>query len=1099
MDYVHIAGDPKADTLWPAGLSAKGTTFQLAGTAEHHERAANCSDTISTLEYSWTVKYEDPNGVESDVTVDLTGTNTLQPSFHLANEGTYYFTLAGLAVPKLDKFTVSVFDPGYRWVNIGPNGTSTATVGKISGRINSIAFDPTRPGTIYVATAQGGVWKTSNAGTLWLPTMDNKGLPSMGVGAVAVALDGSKVYAATGDPLGQGDNALPGRGIWASTDGGQTWAEAGGPNSPSCPNPLDGQFWDIIVDPANASTVYAAGMSGVWRSTNAGACWTPIRGNLPAGAIYDLAFLPGNSTVLFAVSPISGVVRTNDPFNTPPTWTTLLRSPSTAFPGELTLRGSIAPSPANNQYLYAMYMYRDPSGTQKFLESWRSTNQGVTWTQLPLPYELQYCTNANQCDYVFATIASQTDPNVAFHGDVRVWKFQYFTSELRGWSDWSGPAARTTNASGVDIHADIQAFAFDPNNPNMLYAGTDGGIYRFDLSGNPSAATGNWTSLNNNLAIAQFRSLGVRPFKLGTYDLAGGLQDNGTQARLSGRAWGVVGGGDGWWAQYDAGLYPNPPSPPFYWNPLYFNENAGFNGDVGTFPSGGTIGRAGMFWGDPFRAGVMLADSRASITDTAGSQLYPSLGTRGQLFYASTVYASGTANWTCIDPTANDATDSVKWVAPARIKLGDPGWYYVGTDRGRIYMVDVTPSPPIYPVCGAGQSATRSVTQIYQSPVGFADIDGLAEDPAQPCVVYASVNASSLAPADRIVRLSAPQSGGGCGSFTAVSIAGNLTTSVTIHSHAIAADPLSTTLVYAGTDRGLYVGSFDGAQWNWSRHPDVPAVEVTDIRAPVNASGADGTLYLSTFGRSMYERVQVLPPTIQSSRPARPSLNNEIRSCRLREIADPALGWQVAEVEAEYSYNGDQGMDVHLRPVVLSGGLVSPYFIRETQTVVTGTHTVHLQVLYAAADAPPGLATDGLRVEMHSGGGGSFADRRCDQVKSWRRPDARTLEVRTEDRFDEALPFEPGLPVQVALSNGAVETHTTPFSIFITQGLTVNLQAPASYYLHGELRPFHLWTTPGHLDVSPVPAFAFVLSDDRTSVARYNALERRLYLPLLRR
>src|SRR5689334_4178170 len=127
IDYVHIAGDPNSNTLWPAGLSARGTIYQLAGTAEHHDRSTNCSDSIAPLSYIWTVSYEDPNGVESDVTASLIGANSLQPSLHLANEGTYHFKLAEHTLQHVDNFTVSVFDPGYRWVNIGPNGANTGT------------------------------------------------------------------------------------------------------------------------------------------------------------------------------------------------------------------------------------------------------------------------------------------------------------------------------------------------------------------------------------------------------------------------------------------------------------------------------------------------------------------------------------------------------------------------------------------------------------------------------------------------------------------------------------------------------------------------------------------------------------------------------------------------------------------------------------------------------------------------------------------------------------------------------------------------------------------------------------------------------------
>ena len=698
-----------------------------------------------------------------------------------------------------------------------------------------------------------------------------------------------------------------------------------------------------------------------------------------------------------------------------------------------------------------------------------------------------------QVNYNLALVVDPSSPSRIFQGVVNVWSY---TLPNGPWIKWNGPNDNTPNSQGgLNIHSDIHALLFDPNNANLLYSGNDGGVYRFDLSGNPAVASTNWTPLNNQLVISQFRTLGFNPNWPG--DMAGGLQDNATPRRLlTGRTWfGVPGNaGDGYWSQYDADfrffnfgglLVPSPLA-----STIYVNTNVPDDFDrYAPSISAGTpiLGRVNEFWTDPFRPSVMLATTPISGTDSLA----------GALYYATNVETSTSPNWTCIDPTPTNSTDNVSAVAFARIfPSGSGGVYYVGTGNGRIYVVDVLPGTLMY--CGSGTSALRNFppTPIY---TGAMAIDGLAEDPNQPCVLYAL--STSAAGANRVLRLAATPTAGGCTAWSAAqAIGGGLNTTVygqpaPLHRWTMAVDPTSSNRIYVGSAAGLFVGDLSGMTWGWTRTLDIPDTTIVDVKAPVNAAGPHGTLFAATFGRGVYERVQVSPSALSQANVKPAALSNEIRRCQLREVEDPLLRWRVAEVEVEYAYNGDQGDNVWVRPVPTAQGQTSPYFVREIQQVISGTHATNLQVLYEAADAPPGVTTDGLRVEMFPQGGGSFLSHECHASKTWRRDDARVLEVRAEDLVEEGGTGTALVPIQISLSNGAVETRQTPFSVAITQGLGITLEAPRVRTEHDELRVVHVWRKLGHDEISTSPSFTFTLNDDSTAVVSYIMLEARIFLP----
>ncbi len=988
-----------------------------------------------------------------------------------------------------DTFEVQVINSNSRvyWINIGPNGSP-------AGRVNAIAFDKSRFGVMYAGAANGGVWKSTDYGDTWINMTNNKGWPTLAVGTLAVALDGSAVYAGTGDPnfiwRGDGDIWSGGAGLYKSTDGGVTWTNANGSSGGGCTT-LGGTITRILIDPSNASIVYAAGVNGMYRSTDGGACWKDIGTLSNLGIIFDLALKPDDPNTLYAAAQNYGLLKTSDVTAATPAWSFSYLQVA----GNVRMAIGVSPDQPQMVYFDSVLNYGNAWETQR-IQIVRSTSAGSgSWAQLPLPAELANCTNSYQCDYNFALAVDPWDANSIYHGDVGIFRFDYPTSgspSLNNWRNWSGPGACPRGgpcvANGQDMHGDVHAIVFDPNIPNNVYEGDDGGVWKFDL---PVPNRASWKALNTGLAIGMFRSLAVRPTGVGLYDLAGGLQDNASVMRLFGSLWQPVpnASGDGWWVGYGAtDQFP------------YFNQNKGFSGEIWNMygnnfgEAGGTFGDGGMFMADLYRAGILLADSVKTLLPTYN----------GQLFFAENVTGDvGRANWICIDPTPFNASDKVTALTTARVFPSSGNReYFAGLDSGRIYLIDVPPSPASYTNCGLGSSATAQLLFTAGYPTG-TQVTGLAEDPAQPCELYVTApNSADLT--ERVFRLDGTPTTSGC-NMDIFSGSTNMAASLPayldlyppdmIHAHAIAVDPLSPTITYIGTDRGLYAGIDNGSSvWTWTRVSTVPTVTVTDIKARLGASGSDGTLFASTFGRGVYERI--LTGGGSSLKPA--TLSNEINRCQVRELHDPGTHWNTADVEVDYSYNGAHGDNIHIRPVVtLDGdGAVNDFFIRETHGVTVGQHTINLQVIYDSQDAPPGLYTNGVRVEVYDGGGTIFY-KDCDFIKTWRRDDARSLEVRAEDLVEEGAAAQTIAPVTVTLSSGLVLTHETPFTFVFTQGLTVTLQAP-NYRIHGdELRALHYWTLLGHSDNSQTSTFKFTLSDDTAAVVRYLALDHRVMLPLV--
>src|SRR5450830_551126 len=225
-------------------------------------------------------------------------------------------TTVARQAPATDRLTADVLK-GLEFRSIGP-AIST-------GRVQDIAIDPKSPSTWYVATAFGGLWKTTNRGITFSPIFDNGG--SFTLCCVVIDPKNSNVIW-----LGTGENASQrsahfGDGIYKSTDAGATWNRMGLAASE--------HIGQILIDPRNSNVVYVAaqgplwsagGERGLYKTTDGGATWKAVLTISPDTGVNDIVFDPKNADILYASAyqrrravgqliagaPESGIYKTTD-------------------------------------------------------------------------------------------------------------------------------------------------------------------------------------------------------------------------------------------------------------------------------------------------------------------------------------------------------------------------------------------------------------------------------------------------------------------------------------------------------------------------------------------------------------------------------------------------------------------------------------------------------------------------------------------------------------------------------------------------------------------------------------------------------------------
>jgi hypothetical protein len=380
---------------------------------------------------------------------------------------------------------------------------------------------------MYVATANGGVWRSDDTGASWRSMMDgfdenptNFASTSLACGAIAInPANPDRIYVGTGE--GDTDalftrrivNALPsyrGIGPIRSDDGGTTWAV-----EPSTPSLAGFAFFQIAVDPADPDHCVAATTNGLYervpRTGSAGFEWLRRRTGNHSSVVVSRA---SGVTHWFAAEFGGLVVRSTNGN----TWSAL----GGAFPTGIG-RIALGVQPDNPNVLYALVATAAGSlESVRRLDGIAGAWANVTGVPAVLP--------GSQGDYDLCIAVDPNNANLMYLGG------DFFNASPFPGSIWrctvsSGGAgfSMTGVSIGRHAHADVHAVVHTPGNSNQLWAGTDGGLF---LNANPTGA-GQFEHRNTGLGTLCTNYLGQNLVEPAVFYV--GLQDNGT-ARSTGEA-----------------------------------------------------------------------------------------------------------------------------------------------------------------------------------------------------------------------------------------------------------------------------------------------------------------------------------------------------------------------------------------------------------------------------------------------------------------------------------------------------------------------------------------------------------------------------------
>ncbi|MBC6490553.1 hypothetical protein ACFSQD_09520 [Flavihumibacter stibioxidans] len=489
--------------------------------------------------------------------------------------------------------------------------------GTMSGRITSIEGVNADGKTLYVGTAGGGIWKSTNAGASFKPIFDKF---CQSIGAIAIDQQNPRtVFAGTGESNMRNSVSI-GNGLYRSTDAGDNWTRVG----------LDSteHIAKIVIDPKNSKNIYVAAPGPLWgeskhrglyKSVDGGKTWDKILFISEKAGCADVSVDPNNPDIVYATTwefrrlpylfnsggPGSGIFKSLDGGKT---WKELTNGlPSKPF-GRTAL--ALAPSAPNN--LIAIV---EAAETKLYI----SADGGENWKQQSATM------NVVSRPFYFSTLV--VDPKEA----KRVYRPAYSFS----YSDDGGYSFADASNEGGWVHSDHHALWINPANTNQMYLGTDGGMY-------VSLDRGATFIFLSNLPVGQFYHVAVDNQQ--PYRIYGGLQDNGSWVAPSAKPggvgngdWQAIYGGDGFWT------VPDPADP----NIAYAEAQGGTMGRVNlkTFKSVNIKPQAGANeaklrwnWNTPIHVGAANPGN---------------LYTGAQYLFRST--DKGT-NWTRISPdlTTND-------------------------------------------------------------------------------------------------------------------------------------------------------------------------------------------------------------------------------------------------------------------------------------------------------------------------------------------------------------------------------------------------------------------------------------------------------------
>jgi photosystem II stability/assembly factor-like uncharacterized protein len=686
---------------------------------------------------------------------------------------------------------------------------------EIGGRVTAIAVDPTTSNQVFIATATGGVWRSTDAGAsftqAWPTTL------TQAIGALDINSDGV-LFAGTGEANpGGGSITYGGTGVYRSSDAGATWDLVGLPDSSSISR--------IMVDPTNPDRIYAAvtgnlyipgGTRGLYVSNDGGDSWTRLlAGDNDTSGATDIAIDPTNTQVIYVTmwdhvryrdlrvygGPGSGLYKTTDGGAS---WSRL--TVSTGAPATIG-RMDVALAPSLPSVVYVLISTTDGPAEGFYT----SVNGGSTFTKSTLGQVVLANPITGLSSYAWWFGQVNVDPLVPTHAWVGgVGLLQTLDGGLT-----FVPAGATPD--GGLVHADQHGVAYDPSSPLSVYLATDGGLYH--------SANGGITWSHSAIEpFTQFNSVDVS--EQDPTRVVGGAQDNGGLRSYGGTGWNDITGGDG---------------QKMLINPQDQNNVFGCS-------QYGSCSRSTDGGGSSSSLGSTTSDRRNWFTPMEFDPADPSV-----FYYAGNIVnrsTDGGASFTAISPdlTGGPPPDPIYpnygTVSTLAAMPMASGYIIAGTDDGRIWHTN-----------DGGANWTRSM----DPDIPDAWVTRVVIDPAYDGRVYATFSGYRSGNATAYVLRSTDWGE----SWT--NISGDLPQA-----------PVNKLLVIDGAlvvagDVGVFASNDVGATW-LRLGSGLPQTPVSDLRW----HAADRELFASSFGRGMWSvQVPSLAPEAAATVPVvQPGLPN---------------------------------------------------------------------------------------------------------------------------------------------------------------------------------------------------------------------------------
>lgn len=642
-----------------------------------------------------------------------------------------------------------------KWESLGPFN--------VPGRIISLALNPKNTKLLYAGSATGGLWRTFNSSSGGSWQRIETGFPVLGVMAIAIdPIDTNVIYIGTGEVYGyktsiggyviRTTRGSYGIGILKSTNSGKSWTKS-----------LDWTFNEqrgiqkIVINPKNNKVIYAGTSEGTYKSSDRGLTWKEIHSS---PMVQDIIINPADTNKMLIscgnlFSKNSGIYLST---NSGSTWT---KSVFPNFSGK-TLLDYYADNPS--------IVFASVGDSESGKGLYKSTDFGVNWNQV-------HDTNVQDYQGFFAhwVAVHPKDINQVIHAGVYMYK-----------SNDGGKTLKTVSG----LHVDHHNFAHDPNNPNIIYAANDGGVYRSINFGE------SYTNIGYGLVTAQFYN-GFSSSVQDSNFAIGGLQDNNSVIYSGDENWKTVIGGDGNWTAINPSNDRN-----VFGSSQYNRINRSTNRGT-TFASATNGMNADAAFVSPYQ----ISTSNPSVLYSGRKIVYKSI--------------DNGLTWTA---TNKGATIDGNYVLAMDIFDKDDNWVYIAT-------APTSKRSGVYVTSNGGASwsnITGSLPDRY--------IMDIAVDPVERETAFLVMGGYD---SGRIFKTTN-------GGKNWDDISGNLPNVPTL---SVAVDPFDRTNIYVGNDLGVFFSYNSGKNWTKLEIGLPEAVMAMDL----SISYANKKLRMATHGNGAYQ------------------------------------------------------------------------------------------------------------------------------------------------------------------------------------------------------------------------------------------------------